>query len=420
LKSACNHQRTALAFHGGKSYILVCQKCFINVDGVSYLIGIPMKKISISSLGQLAKADIEFGDMTILVGPQASGKSILLQLFKLALDYGHITKTLKRYYDWKGSNDFLSLYFGEGMRGIWHDSTQVLDDGNKFDLSILSRKGPKRDEAVLLIPAQRVITLKDGWPRTFLDYTAGDPYVVRQFSEHLRQLMESGLGAGRGAIFPQIGRMNEVIRKAIDESIFNGAEVRLDKTTMRKRIVLKVGNYRLPFMVWSAGQREFIPLLMGLYWLMPSKRIRKKKNIQWVIIEEPEMGLHPQAISALLIVFLELMHRGYKVIISTHSPQILELVWAIQNLSKLPTVDAFLKMFDLKKTGFLSKLSEDILTGKSFKTYYFAKHYKKFKAIDISTLDPGSMNEAVSEWGGLTSFSTRVSEVVSEAAQGEL
>ena len=299
------------------------------------------------------------------------------------------------------------------MRGIWHDSTKVLDDGHEFDLSILSRKGSKRDESVLLIPAQRVITLKDGWPRTFLDYAGGDPYVVRQFSEHLRQLMESGLGAGNGAIFPQIGRMNEVIRKAVEESIFNGAEVRLDKTTMRKRIVLKVGNRRLPFMVWSAGQREFIPLLMGLYWLMPSQKIRKKKNIEWVVIEEPEMGLHPQAISALLIVFLELMHRGYKVIISTHSPQILELVWAIQNLSKRPSVDAFLKMFALKKTEFLSKLGEDILTGKTFKTYYFARHHKKFKAIDISTLDPGSMDDAVSEWGGLTSFSTRVSEVVS-------
>jgi predicted ATPase len=394
---------------------------FCDVTCASDLIGIPMKKISISSLGQLAKADIKFGDMTILVGPQASGKSILLQLFKLALDYGHITKTLKRYYDWKGNlNDFLSLYFGEGMRGIWHDSTKVLDDGNKFDLNLLSRKGPKRDEAVLLIPAQRVITLKDGWPRAFLDYAGGDPYVVRQFSEHLRQLMEIRLGTGRGAIFPQNGHMNEIIRTVIRESIFNGAEVRLDKTTMRKRIVLKVGNYRLPFMVWSAGQREFMPLLMGLYWLMPSQRIRKKKGIEWVVIEEPEMGLHPQAISALLIVFLELMHRGYKVIISTHSPQILELVWAIQHLAKRPSVDAFLKMFGLKKTAFLSKLGENILTGKTFKTYYFAKHYKKFRTKDISTLDPGSMDEAVSEWGGLTSFSARASEVVSEAVQGEL
>jgi energy-coupling factor transporter ATP-binding protein EcfA2 len=380
-----------------------------------------MKKISISSLGQLAKADIDFGDMTILVGPQASGKSILLQLFKLALDYGHITKTLKRYYDWKGNlNDFLSLYFGEGMRGIWHDSTQVLVNDNDFDLRVLSRKSHKRGETVLLIPAQRVVTLKDGWPGAFLDYAGGDPYVVRQFSEHLRQLMEIRLGAGRGAIFPQNGRMNEVIRKAIKESIFNGAEVRLDKKTMRKRIVLKVGNYRLPFMVWSAGQREFMPLLMGLYWLMPSQRVRKKKNIKWVVIEEPEMGLHPQAISALLIVFMELMHRGYKVIVSTHSPQILELVWAIQNLAKRPSVDRFLKMFGLKKTAFLSKFGYDILTGKTFKTYYFAKHYKKFRTKDISTLDPGSMDDAVSEWGGLTSFSARASEVVSEAAQGKL
>jgi hypothetical protein len=380
-----------------------------------------MKSISIASLGQFTQADIQFGDMTIFVGPQASGKSIFLQLVKLVLDYGYITKTIKQYgYDWeKDFQNFVSLYFGEGMRNIWHDSTQVFVDGKKFEVeSVISQGGKKKNESLFLIPAQRVMTLKDGWPRSFMDYVEGDPYVVRQFSEHLRQLMEAGLGSGKEAIFPQAGRMNEAIRNAIKESIFGGAEVRLDKAGMRKRIVLKVGNQQLPFMVWSAGQREFIPLLMGLYWLMPSTRETKKKPIEWVVIEEPEMGLHPRAISALLVVFLELMHRGYKVIISTHSPQVLDMVWALQKLGGKTNPDAFVKIFDLKKSAALSKLSDDILTTKTFRTYYFARD-KKINVKDISSLDPGDLDDAVSEWGGSTEFSTRVSEVVSNAMQEE-
>lgn len=382
-----------------------------------------MKQITVASLGQITRAGVQFGDMTVLVGPQASGKSIFLQLVKLILDYGYITKTIKQYgYDWESDfYSFLSLYFGEGMRGIWNNSTRVFVDEQKFDLdsSVSQRGRKKKNESLFLIPAQRVMTLKDGWPRAFMDYVEGDPYVVRQFSEHLRQLMEAGLGSGKEAIFPQVGRMNEAIRNAIEESIFSGAELRLDRARMRKRLVLKVGGHQLPFMVWSAGQREFIPLLMGLYWLMPPKRIAKKKNIDWVVIEEPEMGLHPQAISALLIVFLELMHRGYKVIISTHSPQVLDMVWATQILSGKASPDAFLKMFALKKPGSLYKLSEDILTTKTFKTYYFGRHNNRINVQDISSLDPGNTDDAISEWGGLTEFSTRVSEVVSDAMQEE-
>ena len=91
-------------------------------------------------------------------------------------------------------------------------------------------------------------------------------------------------------------------------------------------------------MVWSTGQREFVPLLMGLYRLMPAGSARKKNNLNWVVIEEPEMGLHPQSISALLIVIFELMRRDYKVIISTHSshsvPELISLPGTIKRLKK--------------------------------------------------------------------------------------
>ena len=377
-----------------------------------------MKRLTLTSLGQIATADISFGDLTVFVGEQASGKSILLQLVKLISDAGGITQTLRKHgYDWqKNSEKFLSLYFGEGMGGIWKENeTTVTYDRTDFTPQKVLLKR-KKEESVFLIPAHRVVTLKDGWPRAFTDYGTSDPYVVKEFSEQLRILMEAGLGSGERAIFPQEGRMNKTIRDAIGRSIFGKAEVRLDRSGLRKRIVLDVEGTQLPFMVWSTGQREFAPLLLGLYWLMPSGNTQKKNNINWVVIEEPEMGLHPQAISALLLMFLELLRRGYKVIVSTHSPQILELVWAIQLIAKSKDAPTRLRqLLDLKANAFSLDLTKSILDAKTYKTYYFSRRDGVVEVKDISTLDAEDMDKEVSDWGGLTAFSTKASEVVSDA-----
>ena len=373
-----------------------------------------MKHIKLTSLGQIPEADITLGDMTVFVGEQASGKSILLQLMKLILDAGDITQTLKKHgFDWqKKVDNFLSLYFGEGMQTIWNtDETQVtVDKVNFTPRKALSRR--RKNENLFLIPAHRVITLKDGWPRAFTDYATSDPYVVKEFSEELRLLMEKGLGSGKGAIFPQVGRMNKTLRDAIGKSIFGDAEIRLDRSGLRKRIVLDVAGTQLPFMTWSTGQREFAPLLLGLYWLMPSGKVQKKDNIDWVIIEEPEMGLHPQAISALLLIFLELLRRGYKVIISTHS----KLIWAIRFIAKSNSAPTRLRqLLDLKASTYSKDLTETILDGKTFKTYYFSRQESVVSVKDISTLDAEDPDEAVSDWGGLTLFSTKSADVVTRA-----
>ena len=377
-----------------------------------------MERIRLTSLGQIREADISFGDLTVFVGEQASGKSILLQLVKLILDAGDITETLKKHgFDWqKKSDNFLSLYFGEGMQTIWNeDETKVTVDKVDFTpQKALSRR--KKDENLFLIPAHRVVTLKDGWPRAFTDYATSDPYVVKEFSEELRLLMEKGLGSGKGTIFPQAGRMNKTLRDVIRKSIFGEAEIKLDRSGFRKRIILDVEGSQLPFMTWSTGQREFAPLLLGLYGLMPSGKVRKKDNINWVIIEEPEMGLHPQAISALLLIFLELLRRGYKVIVSTHSSQILELIWAIRFIAKSNSAPTRLRqLLDLKANAYSRDLTETILSEKTFKTYYFSRQDGIVKVKDISTLDAEDPDEAVSDWGGLTLFSTKSADVVTRA-----
>ena len=345
-------------------------------------------------------------------------KSILLQLLKLILDAGDITQTLKKHgFDWqKKVDNFLFLYFGEGMQTIWNkDETKVSVDKVDFTpRKALSKR--KTKENLFLIPAHRVVTLKDGWPRAFTDYATSDPYVVKAFSEELRLLMEKGLGSGEGAIFPQEGRMDKTIRNAIGKSIFGEAEVKLDRSGLRKRIVLDVAGTQLPFMTWSTGQREFTPLLLGLYWLMPSGKVQKKDNIDWVIIEEPEMGLHPQAISALLLTFLELLRRGYKVIVSTHSSQILELIWAIRFIAKSDAAPTRLRqLLDLNANAYSKNLAETILDEKTFKTYYFSRQESVVSVKDISTLDAEDPDEAVSDWGGLTLFSTKSADVVTRA-----
>ena len=192
-----------------------------------------MERIKVTSLGQIPEADISFGDLTVFVGEQASGKSILLQLLKLVLDADDITQTLKKHgFDWHGKPEhFLSIYFGEGMETIWDNTlTKITVDNEAFLLDkVLGKKGRKKAESLCLIPAHRAMTLKDGWPRAFTDYAIGDPYVVKRFSEDLRLLLEMSSSSREDVIFPQIGRMNKTIRDAIGENIFRRARVKLDR-----------------------------------------------------------------------------------------------------------------------------------------------------------------------------------------------
>ncbi len=383
-----------------------------------------MERIRLTSLGQIPEADITFGDMTVFVGEQASGKSILLQLIKLILDADNITCTLKTHgFDWHENPEaFLYLYFGEGMEGIWSGETQLIVDGEAFVLEkVLARKGRKKAESVCLIPAQRVMTLKDGWPRCFTDYASGAPYAVKRFSEQLRCLLDSGLGTTEGVIFPYTHRLNKIIREAVGKSVFGTAEVKLDRSGLRKRIVLDVAGNQLPFMAWSSGQREFTPLLMGLYSLMPVRGAANKNQGNWVVIEEPEAGLHPKAVSALLLVLLELLKHGYRVVVSTHASQIVELIWAIQFLAEGNAGPKWLlELLGLKPEPGSKKLAETVFE-KSFKTYYFSPADEIVPVKDISTLDPEDADDAVSDWGGLTLFSTQVADILTAAIwEGDL
>ena len=80
----------------------------------------------------------------------------------------------------------------------------------------------------------------------------------------------------------------------LQQNVFRGFDLRIDRSRPQKRLVLGPEDHPLPFMAWSAGQREFVPLLLGFYWLMPPSKAKTRGTIEWVVLEELEMGLHPR------------------------------------------------------------------------------------------------------------------------------
>jgi AAA15 family ATPase/GTPase len=166
-------------------------------------------------------------------------------------------------------------------------------------------------------------------------------------------------------------------------------------------------------MVWSAGQREFVPLLLGLYWLLTSAGAPRRKGLRTVIIEELEMGLHPRAISVVLLMLFDLLSRMYRVIISTHSPQILDALWAFKHLKENHAdPSAFLDVFGAEASPAMLKMAEEVLE-RSAKVYYFDRDSGVAK--DISDLDPASEEIGESGWGGLSEFSGRANDAVARA-----
>ena len=144
-----------------------------------------MEKFIIENFGLIKNVSISFSDLTLLVGPQASGKSIALETLKLAIDRDHIINTLDRYNYIIGHNTdkILNVYFGEGMSGIWKDNTHIEYDDISFLKKNLPKKADETDETLFYIPAQRIFSISDGRPKNFMEFDSSSPYILRSFSE---------------------------------------------------------------------------------------------------------------------------------------------------------------------------------------------------------------------------------------------
>jgi len=388
-------------------------------------------RLVVENLGPITRADVSFSDLTVVVGPQASGKSIFLQTLKLVIDRNHIHDIFARH-SIVFNNDseaFLGAYFGRGMGGMLaHDppptyrymrSGRARASSQGRPIADLTRRGSGKGaakgqvpEKLFYIPAQRVVSLPSGKTAPFGSFEYGDPYVLRYFADQVHVLLQNEFSA-KQELFPASNRLNSSLRAPLERDFFGGARLELDLRDFRKNLSLRIDGLSdsLPYLAWSAGQREFTPLLLGVYWLCPAGATSTRDELEWVVIEEPEMGLHPRAIVALLLLVLELMRRNYRVVISTHSTIVLDMVWAIQLIIEHSGNEGDVrKLFSLPSNLTTKQLGETALS-KTFSVYFF----ERGKDVrNISTLDPAAEKPEVATWGGLTGFSSLTGEVVSD------
>lgn len=382
-----------------------------------------MNNLSINNLGPIGHVSVDFGDLTLLVGPQASGKSLFLELLKYIVDKEFILANLRKYnfiIDKKNPQKVLDVVFGDGLNKMFKPETEIQLDNKAISIDSLTKRTVPQKESMFYIPAQRILSIADGRPKNFMEFDLSTPYVLRAFSETLRTYIQGFMG-DPNTIFPISNRLKGVLKQSFNDNIFYGGKIVMEENAGQKKFQMKIEDLNLPFMTWSTGQKEFMPLLIAFYCLSgPSSSVFKKDNYQYVVIEEPEMGLHPQAIKAILLEVLELLHNGLKVIISTHSTTLLDFAWAfnaIKNSSFDKKEDAMFKLFNIRKTS-ASRQLFDGLFDKTLLTYYFSRAANgKVESTNISALDAGSENEAISGWGGLSKFSADAADVVYEYAE---
>ena len=374
-----------------------------------------MNRLQIQNFAQIADVDLTFGDLTILVGAQGTGKSLALQWLKVAMDGGFMVNALHDAgHTTEKTETLIDLIFGVGMgKAHTKEKTKVLFDNKEITPGKIQKIG-KNHERLFFVPAHRAMLISDGWAAPFQKLNADTPVVARIFSQNLFDRFSV---RNAGLLFPLNRVLKKEYREMIDEAIFhNGQIAMVEDLQHKKRLQLSHGNMHLPFMTWTSGQREFTPLLLGLDRLLTSRKKTKDPDIDWVVIEEPEMGLHPRAITVILLLVLDLLWRGYRVVLSTHSPHVVTAVWMIRRLKELNADWSFVcDAFDVSDASQIKSVAEAALT-KDYKVYSLSFDGNgDVNSRDISYLDPESEDDDESGWGGLTEFSSRFSDSVMKA-----
>jgi hypothetical protein len=377
-----------------------------------------MTRLVIRNFAHIREVTIEFGDLTVLVGAQGTGKSLALQWLKTVLDGKQIVTALREAgQDVSDSAILVDLIFGVGMGSAWRkDETRVELDGRAVTPKVIEKLGDGTETA-FFIPAHRAMLISDGWAAPFQKLTAETPVVARLFSQNLFDQFSRD---SKEKLFPLPRVLKDVYRRLIDSAVFHGGAVGVEKDSKHtKRLKLTHGEAQLPFMTWTAGQREFAPLLLGLYHLLPPQNRTKVEWIDWVIIEEPEMGLHPQAVCVFMLLTLDLLWRGYRVVLATHSPLVLTVVWMLRRLQAEnaewgSVCDGF--GVEGKQRTELRKVAEAAL-AKDYRTHLLSFGSDgKVQSKDVSSLDAGSDDADIAGWGGLTGFASSFGDAVRKAA----
>lgn len=349
-----------------------------------------MTKLRVEKFSCIKDANLELSRLTVLIGPQASGKSVLCKLCYFFLDVIHQQQRKiaelatfddykifikDRFFEWFpvsawGSGQFV-IEFTVGEFVIKFTRT-VYGGVAGENIRIWASEELKKHYADQLKEAQSVAKKT----------SSGTEDYDFEFAWHIRQSIEKSLKKSMGrdyvssqlfipagrSFFTSIGRAvaafehggvldplildfgrmyaqmrdrnlrflssrrpNSDIVSTSLKKIFGG-ELQYDG---KSEFVLSEDGRRIPISALSSGQQELLPLLTVLPRLLPDK---KEGGRLALYIEEPEAHLFPLAQSKLIEVLASIVSfsgTAMQMILTTHSPYVLS---KINNLIKAGTI----------------------------------------------------------------------------------
>lgn len=273
--------------------------------------------IEIENVGPIKKAKIDLSKYVVLIGPQASGKSIiakLIAIFRSEEFRINRNKTIHSLFKFYGIFSFFNdksviNYYSYNFysRYIHKDSEKTINLGlinvfdNKTGLIDEVKKIKKDNKPSIYIPADRII----------ISLLSQSIYSIIQNKINLPQLLLD-FAANYEKARNEIKEYNIKFLKA-NYHYKNGKEI------------LEINKQETPIAEAASGFQTLIPMLLVCEYYL------KDKLSQTYIIEEPELNLFPTAQKDLIYHLINIINDSYSkeqntthdLIITTHSPYIL-------------------------------------------------------------------------------------------------
>lgn len=338
-----------------------------------------MRTLSVSNFSCIRDATIEIGRLTLLIGPQASGKSVLCKLNYFLIEcsylqYVHLSKqsSFEKYVD-SIKERFLEWF---PLAAWGKEQFRITFVAGDYSVSLVRKKWGGRCSNDFRVKfsepfmAQYESLLEDA-VKSSADLTReadlfGAEYRFREISEKsLRKIMgrdytayQAFVPAGRSfftsigkaiAAFEQgrvldplilrFGRLyttmrerafygpkeNQSLKKIIEKSFETllGGKVERDG---EKEFMHASDGRKIPLSAMSSGQQELLPLITFMPWLL------RTEGRRLCYIEEPEAHLFPTAQSALIETLamatssISQVAAESNLVITTHSPYVMTKV----------------------------------------------------------------------------------------------
>ncbi len=326
--------------------------------------------ITVKNFMVIKEATMKCGDITVLVGEQATGKSLLAKLRYFFWEYQHelmefliiLSDDPKKFKDIKKYNEIsikmfcdifpniestenrfsaqfqsgdisitierdkkgadIKIDYSKGLADIIKKAHDIFDDFNKsynkesedYDALIkfakLDRFIPSYNiPKVLYVPAQRLFlaTLQDNIFRLLQAGNYNIDELLKRFASFWE--IKKRKFSNKSKITHSTEPWFDYANKIIKGNYVHRNDKDYIETTWGGMVELKDA---------SSGQQEVLPLLAAIYGFP-----RNEKTNQLLIIEEPEAHIYPSPQRALIkLIMLAVREEGCKVMMTTHSPYI--------------------------------------------------------------------------------------------------